>query len=1058
MLYSQLPFSLKNTETRASKYLIFLKQLLRTKLIQLLPNKLHINHYKSILILHRKNLYLTTQKPLFNWNPYNTNYNPFYQVNLPITIITPIKIINYNLILFQFPKIDLNGNIIINGLKKTYISRFKRTDGFYFTTITIRGQIIYRIFLIFNYHFITIDFNSMTYKLQIWNGQNKIVVDFICFLHFWGCTNKDIISYSRYGNSFILSQILKQTYSNYDSIWSHSTSYCNNLISLTNIFSLNSNWNYLYKLKHPITPIFKDKLNNLFGSDIRNQLIFLSKDLINLLDLLFDFKFTPKSFPLNNNFGNQKLESIIDIIINQIPIIINKRLQNFINYIKINHSISLFNTTKFIPNFKELFMINPLIQYLDQINTLSEIMHKMKLTKINLKPTKDITLRDIKRSELGKLCLIDTNEGFNSGLIVYLPQNILQNKFGSLETPIKKLKSEDKNNFSDTLHSLNQEKTAIQLTKISTRKNLIFNNLNSVTIFKNLLDLKSNKNWLNSFLPQTSFFSLAENFIPFFFYNDPTRSLMGSKMQMQAVPLIYKQNANIITGNEQILSRKNSNLIYALQEGIVTYISSYKIIIRDLYNREVSYYLNTYKFSNQNTFQHNFPLVWVGERVTWGQLLAVNQDFIGSEFSIGNNLFVLYGSFLGYDFEDALIVNKTLINNNLFSSLHMDIYEIPFELSTNKCLEFTSNKIPKYSSYVKRNLNSFGFIKEGSKVIENDLLWAKCTFNKLKYTKESLQYFLFILFGSRLRNIKDTSLSIALGHSGRVVKIEMIIDKKLLNQTQYLKLRFFIIKQRLLEIGDKLWGRYGNKGVLAHIAHSADLPYTENGLYPDIITSSIGVPSRMNIGQLFETLIGLNCFYTNTRFWINNNLNSYFGANYLKILLYNYLKQGALLTGYNFNSYSTGKISFRDGRTGFPIKGACLFGCSLYMKLIHMIKDKIHYRTIGPYSSVIQQPIKGRSKKGGQRFGEMEVWALEAFGAAYNLKELLSIKSDDIQGRFNLQEYLLYNYNLTKSSIPEAFHLLMTELKGLALNIEAMTYSDENDQLRSIHTSFLPSK
>ncbi|KAF8819418.1 Rna polymerase B, partial [Cardiosporidium cionae] len=730
------------------------------------------------IIFHIQNLRLNTTNLDLNLNVFNPKYNPFYRIILPFTFITSSKITHHNLILFQFPKLDLNGNIILNGLKKTYISRLKRTEGFYFTTTTIRGNLVYRVFILFN-----------------------------------SLTNKDIMLFSRYGFSLSLKQILKQTYDNYISIISKPSFNLDTLISLVDIFDLNNNCcsfntniTSLYKIKTPFTNLFKQKLDNLFGYDVRNQMTFLSKDLINLLDLLFDFKFNTKSVPIIDNFCNKKLESITDIIINQTHLIVEKRLQGLINHIKTNNedSISLLNNKKLIPNFKEVFTINPLIQYLDQINTLSEFMHKMKLTKTNLQHIKDVKIRDIKRSEVGKICLIDTTEGDSSGLIVYLPHNIIQNKNGFLETPYKLNSHEIENTRIKTLDSISQEHTTLQFTKPSKRKNLHFNTLNSVTFVKNFLELESVKNLSCQFIPESSFFSLAENFIPFFFYNDPTRSLMGSKMQMQSVPLIYKQNVNILTGKEQLLNRKNSNLIYALQEGVVTYTSSYKINIRDIYNREVSYYLNNYKFSNQNTLHNSTPLVWVGERVTTGQLLAINQDFEGNEFSIGNNLLVLYGSFIGYDFEDALILNKTVVKNNIFSSLHMDIYDIPFEVSSYQAPEFTSIKIPKYSQYVKRNLNSFGIIKEGSKILEKDLILAKCTLNELGYTKESLKHFLFTLFGSKLRNIKDTSTCLSLGNGGRVVKIESITDKKMLNNNHYLKLRFFIIKQRLLEVGDKL--------------------------------------------------------------------------------------------------------------------------------------------------------------------------------------------------------------------------------------------------------------
>nr|QEM01582.1 plastid-encoded DNA-directed RNA polymerase beta [Nephromyces sp. ex Molgula occidentalis] len=1058
MLYSLLSFSIKNTETLVSNYFNFIKTILKNKFYKLLPYSIL---YNNILIkFYISNLKLTTNKyEIKNLNYLNSKLNPFYQVSIPIDLYFNAKLIKFNYNLFKFPKIDSENNLILNGLKKIFISKIKRDSGLYFNIIKKNNFTIYKAFLLFNnLNLINIQLINNTFK--IYNFKDKKEIDFIIFLHYLGISNSEIIKLSKYGNSNFLKNILINSFNNYKFIYKNKIFYLKYLKQLSSYFGIINNKNNIYlnsytiKINNLINKIEKEKFNNIFGFDIRNNLIYLSKDLINILDYLIDLKFNKINITDLDNFSNKKLENVINIFLNQLNIILEKRLKFLLNNLKKlninnkNNFINFINNKNYIYNFKDQFNIHPLIQYLDQINSLSEIMHKFKLIKSNKINNKEFALRDIKLSELGKLCLINTSEGLNSGLIVYLPQNIIIDNF-QIRNPIKINKNYTKLFKIKTINSIEQEKYNISLDYKIIRKNKQLFSLNSVNFYKNYL----NKNILNqeSYFHESEIFSLAQNLIPFLIHNEPTRSLMGAKMQTQSVPLIYKQKPLITTNTQQILSLKNNN-IYSLQEGIITYVSSYKIIIRDLLNREITYYLPNYNFSNQNTLINYIPLVWPGERVSSGQLIANSQDFIDNEFSIGNNCFILYGSYLGYDFEDALIINKNLINNNIFTSLHLDYYEISCLYDINNYLEITSNKIPKYTKYAKRNLDNFGIIKEGSKILKDDVLIGKIKLYNLTKKQESLGKFLFVLFGYQLRNIKDTSILVSSGNSGRIAKIELISNfnnfKELNN---YLKIKIFVIKQRLLEIGDKLWGRYGNKGVISHIANSVDLPYTEDSITPDIITTSIGVPSRMNLGQLYESLFGLNCYYLNKRLLLNTNLNNKLGSNYLKTLLYNYLKEINLYKGIsNFNSYNFGKTQLFNGKTGKMLKGTNLFGTVFYTKLIHMVKDKIHYRTIGPYSTITQQPLKSRSKKGGQRFGEMEVWALEAFGAAYNLKELFTFKSDNIKARFNLQEYLLYNLPLKNSILSESFYLVLNHLKSLALNIEALIISEKNKDLKNL--------
>nr|QEM01723.1 plastid-encoded DNA-directed RNA polymerase beta [Nephromyces sp. ex Molgula occidentalis] len=1042
MNYSVLPFSIQSINNSYQSSTNLLIYLLPIKLKLLLPLILHNIFQES----HNTYLKFSCNNMKFNTVTYdvnniyvNTNLNSNYQVSLPIEIYTNFYKFKFNFILFEVPKLNAIGDIILNGLHKTYIWKLQKQWGLYFKKIIKHHSIIYQAYIIFNFnHLISIELWNDN-QIKIYDFKYKLTLNLNTLLTYLNISPTFINQFSRYGNSNILNLLLTQSIHKNQKI----LTYCKIIKTYFNTPTLDLHSSYINTPDQILInyDFINNHLNQYFGNRQKFSSSYLSSDLILIVDTLLDFKFNKRSIPDSDHFGMKKLNTLNDLILTQIDFIVEKRLKMLKTVLTTKKSftkkiINQLNNNKYIVSFKEYFTINPLIQYSDQINSLSKIMHKLKVTKTVSSHIKNFNIREIRFSELGKLCLINTSEGLNSGLITYLPENIYINSHYIIKTPSSNKKLTNENFKSKVFDTFKTEKNDLIFNTNSIRKKYSFNKLTQVTFSKNSLNVRPNLNWeLN--ISKTQVFSLAENLIPFIFYNDPSRSLMGARMQMQSVPLLYKQKAYIITGTEQLLSRKQT-WVYSLQEGIITYVSSYKIIIRDILNREVSYYLSNYQFSNQNTLINFTPSVWVGERVSIGQIIAVNQDFEDNEFSIGTNLSVLYGSYLGYEFEDALIWNKRLLYNNIFTSLHLTCYEISFMINNILIPEFSSINIPKYTLFEKRNLDKFGIIKEGAKILDNDLLITKINIRKFYSYKESINQFLSTLFGYRLRNIIDKSLKNAVGNSGRIVKLELGLNKNFKTTNCYLKIRLFIIKQRFLEIGDKLCGRHGNKGIISYISNPVDLPYNLNSMSPDLITSPIGVPSRMNLGQLIETILGINCLFTNKRFLINSNLNEKFGSNYLKTLLYNYIKESNYYNGYINNSYTLGKDVFFDGRTGKMLKNTVLFGCSFYTKLIHMVKDKIHYRTIGPYSTLTQQPVKGRSQQGGQRFGEMEVWALEAFGSSYNLKELLSYKSDDINGRKNLTKYLLGTQELKPSFIPESFQLVLTELKGLALHIESL--------------------
>ena len=992
----------------------------------------------------------------------NSNINAVEEKTPKIQVIVPLKILIKHLNLYiiiycpliELPYTDLQGNFILNGMKRGLVSKMVRQNGVYFNMRRKYGEDIYNAQLILN--------NRLKYFIElhkkeifIYNNNNfNKKFSLVKFLHFLGVNNSNIKSMSRYGNTKLFNN------QNFDYFNLKDIQEFENLRKLLNIFTPELNLNYLknkFNVSQNIISL-KSQLTNRTGNFLETSSTILGQDLISISDFLLDLKFKKRTLTDLDHFGNRKVESLGHLISSHLEYILPNK---FIKILNILYLYKFVNIPFLIENLKEIFnknkilikevlTINPLIQYLEEVNSVSELMHKVRISSIGpgslTQNQAGVAVREVRPSQLGKICILDTNEGPSSGLVVALASNARINKEGIIETLIssnKKIGS-----YPKVVNTFEQERFYVSFENLIIRKQPILNKYTNIITFEKG-EIKSKINALDTSykINPSNLLSYTENLIPFLFYNDPTRCLMGARMQTQAVPLIYRNKPYILTGFESILALKTSNLLRAYQEGIITKVTAYKIVLKDLFNREIIYYLQKYKKTNQGTFIHQVPIVWPGERVHSGQLLTENQDISDTEFNIGNNLNVVYGSYFGYEYEDALIISQKVLYKNIFTSIHFDIYETKYSKYPIDTPEYSTIDLPKRTSYQKRHLDELGIIKEGAKILDGDILISKISVSKLTLEDSPFSELVYSLFGTNLRQIQDKSISVPTGKSGRVIKTELFAIKNNLNNTlgqNYLTLRIFIAKQRMLQIGDKLCGRHGNKGVISNIAEEADLPYTVLSQYPDIITGPLGVPSRMNLGQLFESLFGYNCVLQDKRLLINSLLNNSLNSNYSKTYLYNSLHSLKYYTGNKalLNPYIPGKLLLRDGRTGYKLKGGAFMGTLQYSKLIHMIKDKVHYRTFGPYMEITQQPIKGRGKGGGQRFGEMEVWALEAFGASYTLKEFLTSKSDDLMSRNNLQEYLLNNAILEPNSLPEAFKLLIRELHGLNLNIESFMVTD----------------
>jgi DNA-directed RNA polymerase subunit beta len=537
-------------------------------------------------------------------------------------------------------------------------------------------------------------------------------------------------------------------------------------------------------------------------------------------------------------------------------------------------------------------------------------------------------------------------------------------------------------------------------------------------------------------------FSAAASLIPFLEHDDANRALMGSNMQRQAVPLIDPEPPLVGTGMEKELARDSGTLILSMGEGAVKEVHADRIIIDYKRKKGVEHQLYKFKRSNQGTCINQRPLVKEGDKVGRGQVIADGPATNSGELALGKNLRLAFMSWEGYNYEDAIIISERLVKEDILSSIHISKQEI--EARTTKLgNEEITRDIPSVGEEVLKNLDDRGIIRIGAEVKPGDVLVGKITpKGETELTAE--EKLLRAIFGEKAREVRDSSLKVPHGESGKVVDVQVFSRKQGHDLPPGVNelVRVFIAEKRKISIGDKLAGRHGNKGVISVILPEEDMPYTEDGQPIDVIFNPLGVPSRMNVGQVMETHLGLAAKEGwdaeeragNGSVYISTPI--FEGASEVNIK--KLLKKVGIA--------ESGKTTLYDGRSGAKLADDITVGFAYVMKLLHLVDDKIHARSTGPYSLVTQQPLGGKAQFGGQRFGEMEVWALEAYGAAYALQEMLTIKSDDVTGRVKTYEAIVKGENIEKPGIPESFKVLIKEMQSLGLDVEVL--SEEGRQIR----------
>ncbi len=713
---------------------------------------------------------------------------------------------------------------------------------------------------------------------------------------------------------------------------------------------------------------------------------------------------------------------------------IKRNIQDRMSIIDIDTAlpIHIINQRPLQARIKEFFTTNQLSQFMLQENTLAEMEHLRTLSALGpgglTRERAGLEVRDVHPSHYGRVCPIHTPEGPNIGLILHLSTYAKINDFGIIETPYIKVKNGKITGEVQYLNALEEEKYNIAHAGIPYDEN------GKITEEKVAARIKTQAGMISR--EQVDFidvatnqaFSIATSMIPFLEHDDANRALMGSNMQKQAVPCVLPEAPLVATGVEALASRDSGRMVIAEEDGAVSYLDSKKVVVKGKSEKEKTYQLVNFLRNNNFSAFHQRPSVNVGQKIKKGDVLADTTSTVDGQISIGQNVFIAFLSWSGLNYEDAIIISERLVKKSKFTSIYVEEFVCTVR-DTKLGPEITTRDIPNVGELKLKDLDEDGVVRIGAEVRENDILIGKITpKGETELTPE--ERLLRSIFAEKARDVKDTSLRMEHGKRGRVIGVK-IFSRDLghtLEAGIIKKIIIEVAQVRNISVGDKLSGRHGNKGVISRILPEEDMPYGADGVPVDIILSPLGVPSRMNLGQILELHLGMAA---NTLGY-QAIVPPFLGASHEEI------KEELKKAGLPEN----GKLKLFDGRTGEPFDQDIAVGYMYMLKLHHMVEDKIHMRSIGPYSLITQQPLGGKAQGGGQRFGEMEVWALEGYGAAYTLREMLTIKSDDILGRSATFDSIIKNETIRPPNSPASFNVLLNYLRGLALDVNLKKYNE----------------
>ena len=763
-----------------------------------------------------------------------------------------------------------------------------------------------------------------------------------------------------------------------------------------------------------------------------------------------------------DHFGNRRVRTVGELIQNQIRVGLT-RLERVVRERMTTQDPeaitpqSLINIRPVVASIKEFFGTSQLSQFLDQPNPLAGLTHRRRLSALGpgglSRERAGFEVRDVHSSHYGRMCPIETPEGPNIGLIGSLASYAKVNRFGFIETPYRRVEKGRVTAKIDYLTASEEERYVIAQANAVLKEDGHFA-ADRVLVRRSGgdVDYVRPKDVDYMDVSPKQVVSVATSLIPFLEHDDANRALMGSNMQRQAVPLLRSEAPLVGTGVERRVALDSGDTILAEDDGEIAEVTGDHVVVK-VGNKRTEHVLKKFVRSNQGTSINQKPLAREGDRVKRGQVLADGPSTEDGELALGKNLLVAFMPWRGHNFEDAIVISERLVKEDVLTSIHIEEYEIEAR-DTKLGAEEITRDIPNVAEEVLRDLDEEGIIRIGAEVGPGDYLVGKVTpKGETELTPE--ERLLRAIFGEKAREVRDMSLKVPHGEQGKAIDVKVFRreDGDELPPGMNELVRVYVAQQRKIAEGDKLAGRHGNKGVIAKILPEEDMPFLEDGTPVDIILSPLGVPSRMNLGQVLETHLGWAAAHGWKEFkgqseaaggaapWTNVATPVFDGARedeIGKVLAYSLPNgDGQRLIDAN------GKATLYDGRGGEKFDQPVTVGYIYILKLLHLVDDKIHARSTGPYSMITQQPLGGKAQFGGQRFGEMEVWALEAYGAAYALQELLTIKSDDVRGRVKVYEAIVKGENIPEPGIPESFKVLIKEMQSLCLNVEMLSAGEE---------------
>ena len=791
------------------------------------------------------------------------------------------------------------------------------------------------------------------------------------------------------------------------------------------------------------------KINRRLGLDApSSQRLLTITDLVAIIKGLIDLRDGNEHMDDIDHLGNRRVRAVGELLQNQVRIgllrmerIARERMTTTPD-LATAMAKDLINVRPISAALREFFGSGQLSQFMDQTNPLAELTHRRRLSALGpgglSRERAGFEARDVHHTHYGRVCPIETPEGPNIGLVTSLATFARINEYGFLVCPRRKVVDGKVTDEIVYLSADDEDEYYVSRadTPIDEEGNVlptgagcgiyVRHHDNTIEITPDQLDYMD--------ISPKQIVSISTALIPFLEHDDANRALMGSNMQRQAVPLVFPDSPIVGTGIEHRIAKDSGSCVVSRRAGVISYVDADRINITTDDGTVDSYFMPKFRRSNQGTVIHQKPIVSHGQRVDASEIIADGQACDEGELALGRNVVVAFVSWEGYNFEDAILLSQKLVKEDFYTSIHIEEYEVESR-DTKLGPEEISRDIPNVGEDALKNLDENGIVRVGAEVKAGDILVGKVT-PKGESDQSPEEKLLRAIFGEKAREVRDTCLRVPHGEGGKVVEIKRLSREKNsedmspgVNEV----VKVYVAQFRKITEGDKMAGRHGNKGVVSRIMAEEDMPYLSDGRPVDVVLNPLGVPSRMNLGQVLETMLGFvalqNGWKVVTPVFDSATLEDL--SPYVKNIQDNIYPE----------MRDDCKITLFDGRTGEPMANKVTVGVMYMLKLIHLVDDKIHARSIGPYSLITQQPLGGKTQFGGQRFGEMEVWALEGYGAAHMLQEMLTVKSDDIRGRLKTYERIVKGENLAKPGVPESFRVLIKELQGLGLDVE-IKYSD----------------